>query len=319
MVKWINEEALEVLSKYYYPRAKMLQERCNWGSEDYRGIDMTYIIKDPLMQNIEIYDCFTRNAAGFSNVLQDLWFKHNTPKWHHMSPNRQRIIQTYDTSSWDLATWLWIFMVHRNTGSGASFQDDHGYRNNIVQEMGQFYDFIQMKRHLKSAWESGRALFTSIGNQPPAPKKGVSNIEFLLNEAPGLCCDLADWLEKKQRGHKDVVDFLNTFNRNNGHRRFNFQYAALSMDISDYFPDLVDADSHTYLGNNAKRCGKMMFTGFSDDAMMDEVIDATGGKAKDLEDVLCDFVRFGQNYDPWKRGEFYNNSGWVSGWEDRSK
>ena len=45
---------------------------------------------------------------------------------------------------------------------------------------------------------------------------------------------------------------------------------------------------------------------------------------KDLEDVMCDFVRFGQNYVPRGNGTFdhipstiANNSGWSSGWEQR--
>ena len=96
------------------------------------------------------------------------------------------------------------------------------------------------------------------------------------------------------------------------------------MDCSDYFPEHADVDSHTYLGNNAVRCMKKLSSGWKDDNFMDLLRERTGGKPKDLEDVMCDFVRFGQNYVPRGNGTFdhigpdlKNNSGWESGWEQR--
>ena len=65
-------------------------------------------------------------------------------------------------------------------------------------------------------------------------------------------------------------------------------------------------------------------SGWKDDNFMDLLRERTGGKPKDLEDVMCDFVRFGQNYVPRGNGTFdhipstlANNSGWESGWEQR--
>ena len=101
-MKWINEEAIGVLVNYYYPRAKWLQDNCNWGKFSYVGEESNQKINDDLMQKIDIYDCYTRNAAGFSNVLQDLKFMTDTPKWHHQNDDRRRIIEGYDTKSWDL-------------------------------------------------------------------------------------------------------------------------------------------------------------------------------------------------------------------------
>ena len=34
---WLNEEAVDVLVNYYYPRAKWLQDNVNWGKLDYEG------------------------------------------------------------------------------------------------------------------------------------------------------------------------------------------------------------------------------------------------------------------------------------------
>jgi hypothetical protein len=214
-------------------------------------------------------------------------------------------------------------MCHRITGSGASFENDHGYRNNIIQRWGRHRDMQDMAEDLIESKARG-PIFTSTGNQPPAPKKGTTNVDFMTKELPELMSSAATFLLQKKRGHKEIVDYLNEHNAKMGHRKFNFQYAAFSMDCSDYYPELVDVDSHTYLGNNAIRCMKKLSTGYKADEFMDLLVERTGGKAKDLEDVMCDFVRFGQNYVPRGNGTYdhvpsniSNSSGWVSGWDQR--
>tara|TARA_B100001057_G_scaffold120848_1_gene119579 strand:+ start:2555 stop:3574 length:1020 start_codon:yes stop_codon:yes gene_type:complete len=323
-MSWLNEKALDIFVNYYYPKAKWLQNNVNWGPLDYEGPEAAKAINDPLMQKIDIYDCFTRNAAGFSNVLQDLRFGSKTPKWRWQNKTRRELNTKNDSIKWDTKTWMYVFLSHRVTGSGASFENDHGYRNNIIQFWGKHRDIKDMSEDLVSSKATGKPLFTSIGNQPPAPKKGVSNVDFLVKELPDVIDRLGDWIVKSKRGHKEIVDFLNVYNKSAGHRKFNFQYAAFSMDCSDYFPEYADVDSHTYLGNNAIRCMKKLSGGWKPDSFMDLLREQTGGKPKDLEDVMCDFVRFGQNYVPRGNGTFdhipstlANNSGWNSGWEQR--
>jgi len=321
---WLNEEAIDVLVNYYYPKAGWLQDNVNWGPLDYEGPEANKIINDPLLQKIDIYDCKTRNAAGFSNVLQDLRFGSKTPKWRWQKEDRRKISASNDDISWSIETWLYAFLCHRITGSGASFENDHGYRNNIIQHWSKHRDIKDMAEDLVETKASGKPMFTSIGNQPPAPKKGVSNVDFMVNELPEVINKFTDFLLLKRRGHKEIVDHLNEHNKKAGHRKFNFQYAAFSMDCSDYFPENADVDSHTYLGNNAVRCMKKLSKGWKDDDFMDLLREKTGGKPKDLEDVMCDFVRFGQNYVPRGNGTFdhipstlANASGWESGWEQR--
>jgi hypothetical protein len=323
-MSWLNEEAIDVLVNYYYPRAKWLQDNVNWGPLKYRDPETNEAINDDLMQDIDIYDCFTRNAAGFSNVLQDLKFGSKTPKWHWQKEERRAISASNDSINWDLKTWLYVFLCHRIMGSGASFENDHGYRNNIVQHWGKHRDIQDMVDHMVATKAAKVPMFTSIGNQPPAPRKGVSNVCFMSKELPDLIHRFSDWLSESKRGHQEIVDYLNRYNKEVGHRKFNFVYAAFSMDCSDYYPELVDEHSHTYLGNNAVRCMGRLSTGWKADAFMDLLRERTGGKPKDLEDVMCDFVRFGQNYVPRGNGTFdhipstiRNNSGWESGWEQR--
>ena len=330
--KWLNEEAIDVLCDYYYPRAKWLQDNVNWGQLDYEGPEANEIIDDPLMQKIDIYDCYTRNAAGFQNVLQDLKFGSETPKsrWH--DSRRKDINKVNNDITWGLSTWFFVFMCHRITGSGASFENDHGYRNNIIQYWGTQFGKLGIKEMCEDLvkMKANQPIFTSIGNQPPAPKKGTTNVDFLTKELPQLIYKFTDWLlyekidGREMKGHKEIVDYLNAYNKSAGHRKFNFQYAAFSMDCSDYYPTAVDVDSHCYLGNNAVRCMQKLSSGYSSDEFMDLLRERTGGKPKDLEDVMCDFVRFGQNYVPRGNGTFdhipndlSNNSGWESGWRQR--
>ena len=46
MKKWLNQEAIDVLCDYYYPRAKWLQDNVNWGQLDYEGPEANKIIDD---------------------------------------------------------------------------------------------------------------------------------------------------------------------------------------------------------------------------------------------------------------------------------
>ena len=329
--KWINEEAIDVLVHYYYPRAKWLQENCNWGKLSYLGPEADAAVNDPLMQSIDIYDCYTRNAAGFSNVLQDLKYRSETPKRHHQILNQSLgqqhwdLVDNYITDQWDLKTWLYVYMAHRATGSGASFTRDHGYRNNAVHRWGTMESIDEMMDDLKRRKANGIATFTSIGNQPPSPRKGVSVIDYLTEELPGLLDRFIDWLHTGQkRTHKEVVDYLNEYNIEQKHKRFNFVYAAFSYDLGDYHKDLVDDMSHGYFGNNAVRCMKILSNGYTTDEFMDLLCERMGGAPRDNEDVMCDFVRFGQNYVPRSDDTFdhvpstlKNNSGWESGWEQR--
>ena len=331
MARWLNEEALDVLVHYYYPRADWLQKNCNWGKLSYLGPEADNAVNDPLMQCIDIYDCSTRNAAGFSNVLQDLWYRSDTPKRHHQINNMALgkphwdLVDSYVTDKWDIKTWFYAMLAHRATGSGASFTRDHGYRNNAVHKWGVMESHQEMIEDLKYRKANKIATFTSIGNQPPSPRKGVSVIDWLTDELPPLLDELIDWLHSgDKKTHKQVVDFLNEDNVAKGHKRFNFVYAAFSYDLGDYYKDLVDDMSHGYFGNNAVRCMQKLSSGYSTDEFMDILCERMGGAPRDNEDVLCDFVRFGQNYVPRNDDTFdhipsdlTNNSGWNSGWEQR--
>ena len=70
-------------------------------------------------------------------------------------------------------------MAHRATGSGASFTRDHGYRNNCVHMWGAMESMDEMISDIKERKANKIPTFTSIGNQPPAPRKGVSVTDYI--------------------------------------------------------------------------------------------------------------------------------------------
>ena len=60
----------------YYKKAKIVQEYSNLGGNPYIGS-----CGDDLIENVTIYDTVERQHAGFQNMLQDLWFGSNAPKY----------------------------------------------------------------------------------------------------------------------------------------------------------------------------------------------------------------------------------------------
>lgn len=270
-------------------------------------------VADPLMHFITIYDCVERRYAGFSNALQQVWFGSENPK-------RWQIDTRFDGMHDQLTTidWLWVFLVHRVTGSGASFSHDHGFRNSIIADMvlrgPQAGD---MKRYLLSEMRQGRAVFTSIGNQiPPFPKPHPPysrGSELYLSEfAPRLCWDMWQWLTKHggpRMSVQAVADKACALHREYGVKQFKFVLTAWAMDIAEYMPHFVDPHSHVHYGKNALESLNLLFENFSQkraEQAMDHITNTLHErgypreilKPYSLEDVLCDYVRYIERYVP---------------------
>mgnify|MGYP000228329697 FL=1 len=97
-------------------------------------------------------------------------------------------------------------------------------------------------------------------------------------------------------------------------KRFHFQYTALVADLADYYPDLVEESSHMYYGKNAKEAmdlfavkEKKVTKNKFYDLVMEEAKARTGAFPKDLEDVMCDYIRYVENYIPDNKQKTYTN------------
>jgi hypothetical protein len=231
----------------YYRRALELQRR---------NLGLSFEpINDDLMNAVTIYDTVNRRYAGFSKVLEDL---HYGPE-----PIKYRQARSKKAYTFTHAEWQYVHLVHRITGSGASFEKDHGYRNTIMFEIADAIEQggIDLAKEVVLRWDrEGKAMFTSIGNQippfnKPTPPFTRGGIEYLVNYAPRIAHAYASWLVDQARagkkvGIRDAVDYVLDLQSSLGLKRYAFVLTAFVMDSAEYFPYLVDPESHCYYGKN---------------------------------------------------------------------
>lgn len=302
----------------YAAKAKSVQNKCNLGGAPYIGS-----CGDDLIENVTIYDTVERKHAGFQNMIQDLWFADNAPKYYKWNQDHQVRSQGYRHlhETWSRREWLFVFLTHRITGSGASFEVDHGYRNTILPELAKLKTAPEMVGWIRSY--SG-VMYTSIGNQIPAFPKPRGEYKtggkvYFGEYALQLVDDVWEFVDDinstgRKANIREIVDFMCGWNRQRGMKAFHFQYTATVADLADYYTDIVEESSHMYYGKNAQeamdlfasKIGRINKAQFYD-VVMEEAKIKTGGYPKDLEDVMCDYIRFVENYIPDNREKTYAN------------
>ena len=302
----------------YYELAKKVQNECNLGGKPYVGS-----CGDDLIENVTIYDTVERRHAGFQNMLQDIWLGSKAPKFYKWDEEHKKRNKSYDNlhERFSKHEWLFLFVLHRITGSGASFESDHGYRNTAIPDLvGQksYYMMMNTVRYYP------KPMYTSIGNQIPAfPKPSMgyqTGGKFWWGQhSINLVDDVWKFIDGinssgKKANIREIVDFMCEWNKERGMKRFHFQYTAIAADLADYYPDIVDETSHMYYGKNAKEAMDL----FADkpkgvnkndfyDLVMEESKKKTGGLPKDLEDVMCDYIRYVENYIPDNKQKTYSH------------
>jgi hypothetical protein len=286
-------------------------------------------VGDPLMEHIPIYNTVRRRYAGFSNVLEQLWYARSAPKY---KANIERKFVIRDLRPWRTMVkelpsvygphWLYVCLAHRITGSGASFEWDHGWRNNRISHACAYGDIEHMAKYLA---EFDGPIFTSIGNQiPPFPKCGGR--EYLRTIAPKLAVQVYDWLADRHRegappaGIKETVDMVLFLHTQLGCRQFKFVLTAWVMDMAEYLPHLVDPHSDCYHGKNAIEAIEICFeVNMKRQALYDTATrlfaDISGTYPMDVEDASpgCDLVRWIENYVPKKGFEHVIEKGIFNG------
>jgi hypothetical protein len=302
----------------YAAKAKKVQIECNLGGAPYVGS-----CGDDLIENVTIYDTVERKHAGFQNMLQDIWFADKAPKYFKWLPQHKVRNQSYRRlhETWTPREWLFVFLTHRLTGSGASFEVDHGYRNTVLPELAKLKTVSEMVEWIKNY--SG-VMYTSIGNQIPAfpkPRDGykTGGKVYFGEYALRLVDDVWKFINyTNYNGRKakirEIVDFMCMWNREHGMKAFHFQYTATVADLADYYTDLVEESSHMYYGKNAQeamdlfadKMGRVPKAEFYD-LVMEEAKKRTKGHPKDLEDIMCDYIRFVENYIPDNREKTYEH------------
>lgn len=295
----------------YYARAKILNLR-NIGK-----LPADTLSGDELQDCITIYDTVWRRYAGFSKVLEQLWY--GPESW----TTRKSMVVFKDV--FDIHEWLYICLVHRLTGSGASFEKDHGYRNtlliNMVENISLGPDAIDLNAWTNYIKEYDKPFFTSKGNQIPPFNKPTSGWdkggrEFICIHAPELVRHVVKLFYTKQNWTiQGLVDEVLAWMKNNGFKQYKFVLTAWVMDMAEYYPELVDQASHCYMGKNAMRSLDLMYAGKRDKHFYDEALDNLceelgGAKPYDMEDVLCDSIRYWSHYVPknYEQREYFRLS-----------
>lgn len=302
----------------YYDLASLQQAESNLGLTPHTE----GLVRDELMQQVTLYDVVERKYAGFTQLLLDLWYGYEPehPYWAHMHvpqlgpaarvrlPIAQRFGPSH-TRAWSLSEWLYVFLIHRMTGSGINYaKRPSGYNNTILPLLDPTLELPQLADQVRGILSGPVPAYTSVGYQFPAfPKKTEGfkrgGDKYLVEFAPVLAVELADFLATGgglKKGLRQVGDFMADWNRRNGLRVYHFQHAAFISDIADFFPQYVNTCSHFYYGKNAIECSSYLTGGNTSleamDALMDGLSTATGAKPYNLEDVMCDFIRWVEHY-----------------------
>ena len=310
----------------YYALAKEQQAKCNVSTEPPYGMTLhkDSDMGDALLENVELYDVVERKYAGFSQIVNDVFYgwTDRHPYWRKMEAGQITEQRKQVANDWTgkhdfgLPEWLYVFILHRVCGSGINYaQKPSGYHNTLLFKLHRaktIEEMAEMVRH-----EPG-SFYTSVGYQFPAFPKPTSKYKrggdyFLCEYAPRLSRDLADFLVKADKKTlREIGGFMLKWNVDNGLRQYHFQYAAVVADIADWYPEYVVRDSMFFYGSNATQCisylarplQKMKTEEFLD-SVMEMACRDTGDVPYNVEDVCCDYIRYATNY--VRLGEAYDS------------
>lgn len=309
----------------YYQLAKDQQEKCNVSSKHPYGM-LTHAeskMGDALLENVELYDVVERKFAGFSQIVNDCFYGWNAdhPYWMKMSAGnhtaqRKTVATNWNGKKLSLAEWLYVFILHRVTGSAINYATKpSGYHNTLLFKLHAASSIPDMTEIVKA---EKSPFYTSVGYQFPAFPKPPAGYKrggdyYLCEFAPRLATELADFLVAgNKKTLREIGEFMLSWNQANGMRRFAFQYAAVVADVADWFPQYVHRDTPFYYGTNAIECisylavpTKKMKTEAFLDLVMEKIQSDTGAFPYNAEDVCCDFIRWVENY--VRPGAAYNH------------
>jgi len=312
----MNIEPTEYYDEYirYFKLASDQQVKSNLGSIPHLQSNMG----DDLMEHVELYDVVERKYAGFSQIVNDAFYgwSEDHPYWEKMKDGNITKQRKQVTKDWtgkhcdfSLPEWLYVFLLHRVTGSAINYgTKPSGYHNTILfylHEAKTIEEMVGMVNRHPSPF------YTSIGYQFPSfPKVPIGKQykrggDYYLSEyAPRLVRDMSEWLESGgKRDLREMGDWMFDWNRKNDLRAYKFQYAAFIADIADWYPQYVNHESMFYYGTNAVECisylakptKKMNKDQFLDEVMV-KIYEDTGAFPYNAEDVACDFIRWVENY-----------------------
>lgn len=305
----------------YYKMALDQQIKCNVADVEPFGM-LKHIdsdMNDDLMHHVELYDVVERKYAGFSQIINDCFYgwTDQHPYWKKMQSGQITRQRDYVAHAWtgkhsdfSLPEWLYIFILHRVTGSAINYATKpSGYHNTILFDLHQcktIEDMTKLVNHYPTPF------YTSVGYQfpkfpkPPSGSSYKRSGDYYLTEyAPRLAREMADWLEQtsQKKDIREIGQFMFDWNTRNNLNVYKFQYSAVVADIADWYPKYVNRDTMFYYGTNAVECISYLanpLTKMSQEQFLDQVMtkiyEDTNSLPYNAEDVCCDFIRWVENY-----------------------
>jgi len=315
-----TEYAQETL--YYLARARKLRESGVTFGKPLKN-SVRRAVDDDLMCKIPIYDTDKRLYAGFNKVLHILMYGRNSQFYPDaLGPFNKSQLGEGHEKNWSLPVWLYVFIIHRVTGSGINYnKNPSGFHNSALTKFNDCTTGKEVRQTLKALIAANEKLFTSNGYQiqqfklTKPGRYALGGHEYLMEHAHVLAVKLADYIEAQNRTFTNVIDFCNKFNRSIDLNRFTFAYAALAADIADFYPNKMVLDSYFPAGTKAFACLQWQFKKLrscSKDAFVEEAIgwlsDKTGLLPYDVEDCgACDVMRYLENYVAHSPGNDYEH------------
>ena len=298
----------------YYKKAEILEQKN-------MVLGATALANDPLMDSITIYDTVHRRQAGFSKILEDIHGK-------RVRKDLQKLINCTDLFS--TKEFHYFHLLHRFTGSGASFQPtfledrsrnpkEHGYHNSIIPKLIQCMGMDSIEGVRYAIVKNTEPMVTSVGNQPPSlknpdPSKYRLAQQYYFDQvAESFVTDYLTFLMNYEHefnqpcGIKYAVDFACAWHKERGFKQWKFVLTAFVMDTAEYYPELVDPESHCYYGANCAKAFDLMFekekydiknkAAYQEECMA-VLCNSVDGRPYDVEDVCCDYIRYLVEYVP---------------------
>ena len=324
---------LKVKQEYYDNCIKFLEQafwyemNCNVGTKSPDEAPF----KDDLMKGATMYWAVNRRHTSWCGLLYDVAFPDKHPWKHNLSEKQKRILaETYKTNhykTWTMKEYLFIFFVHRLTGSAMDYSlDAYGYGNSVLPYLAGSKDIDEMFTRFK-AYPLPK--YTSKGYQiaafPKIPESKKSEYRlagdhFICELVPELIDDMLDLFDKnpgKLFTQRELVNYMLDWNTSRGFKRFKFPYNNVVSDIAMLVPGYVDEFALVDLGPNAKEAFDIIID-FSDnpnkkarEQLYDELLMKISAELSfsasmvSIEDSVCVFVHWIENHiDITKHGHY---------------
>ena len=279
----------------YFEKARMMQHiKYEWNKDEYYEKN----VNCDLIWNVPIYDVVHRKYAAFSSFTEAVLNPKHDPK-----DNSKFYRKVHGRlTGWESICLLYLF---RLCGSGINYkpkvgddpQGSHGFGNFWIDDLLRD-GIIDVDKWVDEMPK--KSFSDNKGYMLPMISYGLRN--FIIHDVRNFLDYMYDivFMGDEINTIQNIVEKGNGWLMSRNVRRQNFVLSAFAADLAEYFPDYVDPNSMIKLGTNAKKCAKIIKDGtrMNDEMLMARLLAVTGNinKPMDMEDVMCDFIRWINNF-----------------------